>query len=188
MFDFSQVKGIIFDLDDTLVHANLDFKAIKAELACPEQDDILLHINDLSCQNEKRWANEVVLRHELEDAQTSRLINGANEFIQQAIQHELPLAIVTRNCLDATRIKLRNNLIPIDLVLTREDALPKPHPQALLKIAYQWQVPTQDIAYIGDYKYDIQAAHNADMQAWLFTYNEQAGSYKDCLTKVDKPL
>jgi phosphoglycolate phosphatase-like HAD superfamily hydrolase len=53
--------------------------------------------------------------------------------------------------------------------LTREDAPPKPDPQGLLSIAANWAIDCGDIAYIGDYKYDIQAAHNAGMQAWLYT-------------------
>lgn len=185
MFCFSLVKGIIFDLDDTIVHADLDFVAMKRAIACPAGHDILSFIEGLP-SSEKADAEQLVLEHELKDAKASRLIDGALDFILRAKQKGLPLAIVTRNCRDATQIKLQQNDIPINLVLTREDALPKPHPEALLKIAGHWQLPTHEIAYIGDYKYDIEAAHNANMQAWLFEYSAKNVQYEDALRQIPK--
>ncbi|WP_395339901.1 HAD family hydrolase [Ningiella sp. W23] len=186
MFSFCGVKGIIFDLDDTLVHANLDFKQIKSELNCPTDSDILAYIDSIPCPLEKKRAIDLVLRHELEDAKTARSIKGATHFIAQARAHDLPLAIVTRNCRAATDIKLQNTNIEVDIVITREDAPPKPDPHAILQIAALWGHLPENIAYIGDYIYDIQAAHNADAQAWLFTFSPNYSRYSDNLTRVFK--
>ena len=76
------------------------------------------------------------------------------------------MAIVTRNCREATAIKLANNAIPIDIVLTREDAPAKPDPTALLMVARQWQLNAEDCLYVGDFIYDQLAAENAGMK-WL---------------------
>jgi HAD superfamily hydrolase (TIGR01549 family) len=111
---------------------------------------------------------------------------GAEYFVQQAQAKHLPLAIVTRNCKAATNSKIEKNNICIDLVLTREDAPPKPDPSALLEIAEQWQIPCEEVAYIGDYKYDIFAAHNANMQAWLYTKCTVSKTFKDCLRLISK--
>lgn len=170
MFSFNNVKGIIFDLDDTLVKTQLDFVALKREIGCALQDDILRFIDSLQCSVRKAAANQIVLNHELEDAATSLWMPGAQVFVQQALKQALPLAIVTRNCRQASDIKISNNNIPIDLVMTREDGPAKPNPSLLNAIASQWNIPNQHIAYIGDYIYDIQAAHNANMQAWLFKF------------------
>ncbi|MFC4701052.1 HAD family hydrolase [Glaciecola siphonariae] len=187
MFCFTRVKGIIFDLDDTLVHAKLDFAAMKQEIACPHDDDILEYINTLAPEKREE-ATKLVLMHELRDAENSRLIAGAKDFIERAIEAGIPLAIVTRNCRRATQRKLELNAIPIEHVLTREDALPKPHPEALLKISNDWQIPEARIAYIGDYKYDIEAAHNAGMQAWLFEYCSKNTQYEKALRFIPAPL
>jgi HAD superfamily hydrolase (TIGR01509 family) len=168
VFSFSNVKAIIFDLDDTLVKTTLDFATLKLEVGCAQDDDILSFIKDLECPVARANANQVVLAHEIADAHTSRWLPGASAFVQQAKANNMPLAIVTRNCRQATKIKIDNNKIPIDIVLTREDAPAKPDPTGLLHIAEQWQIAPLDIAYIGDYIYDIQAAHNANMQAWLY--------------------
>lgn len=172
MFSFANVKAIIFDLDDTLVKTTLQFAKLKAEIGCAPNDDILSYICALDCSHQKAQANDVVLQHELADAQTSVWLPLAERFVYEAQSAGLPLAIVTRNCKQATHIKLTKNAIPIDIVLTREDAPAKPDPTALLSIANSWQIEPAQIAYIGDYIYDIQAAHNANMQAWLYQHNE----------------
>lgn len=186
MFCFTKVAGIIFDLDDTLVHANLDFKQMKQEIGCDEAMDILTYIEQIESYDERENARQTVLRHELEDAHTSELITGALDFILNAQQRGIPLAIVTRNCREASEIKIRNNNIPINLLITREDARPKPHPEGLLKIAKRWQLPSQKVAYIGDYIYDIEAAHNANMQAWLYKSSLKSIQYADNLSFVPK--
>jgi HAD superfamily hydrolase (TIGR01549 family) len=190
VFDFDKVKGIIFDLDDTLVHANLDFVAIKQAVGCDPEHDILTHIKGITCEAARAEAENTVLGFELADAQTSRLIPGALSFIQRAKQKGIPLAIVTRNCKPATLLKLKQNNIPIETVITRDDAKPKPHPEALLKVADSWQrhsrMNTLDIAYIGDYKYDIEAAHNANMQAWLYTHCSKNKHYEQGLQFIPK--
>lgn len=168
------MSGIIFDLDDTLVKTQLDFKSLKQDIGCPPSADILSFIDSLTCPIEQSKANETVLAHEIEDARSSFWIPGAEKFVQDAMALSLPLAIVTRNCREATMVKMEQNNIPISVALTREDAPPKPDPTALLHIADNWGITPPNIAYIGDYIYDIQAAHNANMQAWLFDANDES--------------
>lgn len=172
MFLFTNVEAIIFDLDDTLVKTSLDFASLKAEIGCEKDDDILSFISQIECSSQQEIANQTVLQHEINDAQSSVWLPGAKEFVHRAKDFGLPLAIVTRNCKQATQIKIANNNIPIDLVLTREDAPAKPDPTALITIANKWGIAPAKIAYIGDYIYDIQAAHNGNMQAWLYRYEQ----------------
>jgi phosphoglycolate phosphatase-like HAD superfamily hydrolase len=173
-------------LDDTLVETSLDFAAIKRDIGCPAKDDILTFIDNLSCSKQQDEASRIVVEHELHDAQTSVWLPGAQAFVEIARRHALPLAIVTRNCRQATELKLNRNNMGIDIVITREDAPAKPDPTALLSIADGWQIETNEIAYLGDYIYDIQAAHNANMQAWLYKYQAGASDYKACLSYIAK--
>ena len=83
---------------------------------------------------------------------------------------KMPTAIVTRNSLAASTMKVKQNAIAIDHVITREDYPAKPAPDALLAIANQWQIAPGQIMYVGDYLYDIQAANNAGMVACLITH------------------
>ncbi|MGO4894014.1 HAD family hydrolase [Flavobacterium sp. W21_SRS_FM6] len=165
------IKGIIFDLDGTLLTSSLDFKAIREQIHCPSHLDVLSFIAGLPAQTQE-VANQVVLAHEMADAQDSMWISGAEQAIASLKKRKIPIAIVTRNSKQATLHKLKNNKLVVDTVITREDAPPKPNPYALLKIAKNWGLPVQQVAYIGDYLYDIQAANNADMFAGLYAPNE----------------
>jgi HAD superfamily hydrolase (TIGR01549 family) len=186
LFSSANVKGVIFDLDDTLVHTKLDFAKIKKTISCPSGADILTFIESIENKDEQALAKEIVLQHEIEDAQTSKWIEGARSFVSGLLGHGIPCAIVTRNCRVATELKVKNNDIPIDFIVTREDAPAKPDPTALNLINAKWQFETHEVAYIGDYKYDIEAAHNANMQAWLFTYDRHKSDFEDMLTLINK--
>ncbi len=165
------IQGVIFDLDGTLVNSTLDFRKMRADVGCPESDDILTFIDTLPTQAQQDEANALIVQHELNDAETSCWLPGGKAMVVQVQQARLPMAIVTRNCRQATRLKISQNNIPIDNVLTREDAPPKPDPTALLMIAGQWQLPPEKCLYVGDFIYDRHAAENAGMQ-WLLVTTE----------------
>nr|WP_229333556.1 HAD-IA family hydrolase [Glaciecola sp. MH2013] len=186
MFNLDRISAVIFDLDDTLVNTALDFAAIKQAIGCPSSHDILSFADALPTAEKREKAHQIILQHELDDAASSVWIDGAEEFVLSVQAAKLPSAIVTRNCRRATALKLKNNNIDIDTVITREDAPPKPDPTALLRIADSWSLAPAEIAYIGDYKYDIFAAHNAEMQAWLYTKPTTPRQYAKCLQRIHK--
>lgn len=167
MHKLKAVKGIIFDLDGTLLHSALDFAWLRQQLGCPHGEDILVHIDTLE-EEHQRHAHQLVKQHEIEDAFNAKWIEGAQGFVTKLLASGVPTAIVTRNCREATKIKLTNNNVPIDMVITREDGPAKPDPATLLTIQKKWQVPSSQLAYIGDYLYDVQAAINAGMVSCLF--------------------
>ena len=166
MLNLIGVKGVIFDLDGTLVESFLDFKQIRHEIGCPADQDILDYLDSLP-KAQKIQAHEVILGHEIRDAKRAKILPNGVSMINQVKLANLPMAIVTRNCRLATQTKLANNHIDISLVFTREDAPAKPNPAALLQIAELWTICPSDILYVGDYIYDQQAAENAGMQWFL---------------------
>ena len=185
--------GIIFDLDDTLVHSALDFAQMRQDIHCPEGEDILGYVERLRYKDSEMadMADAIIIQHEIVEAQTSQWIDGAKEFVEALHQRNIPTAIVTRNCREATAIKLQCNRIPITTVITREDAPAKPDPTALNNIAEQWQIAPQQIAYVGDYLYDIQVAYNAGMQAWSFGYQTKqypVARYFECYHAIYREL
>lgn len=163
-----KIRGIIFDLDGTLLTSSLDFNRMRREVGCPEGSDILGHVDSLPCDKARSSAHAVIRQHELTDAEHSEWIPGARSLVNSLAENLRPMAIVTRNIADAARTKMLRNKVPIDLVLSREDAPAKPDPTALLQIAAQWRLLPEQIMYVGDYLYDVQAANNAGMTSCLY--------------------
>jgi len=159
-------KGVIFDLDGTLVESKLNFKLIRETINCPLEKDILQHVEEADAQTKKRY-QAIISEHEITEAKSSKWLGDAEEFVNSLKRQNTPMAIVTRNQQSAAKIKILNNQIPIQTVFTREDTKPKPYPDALLQIAAQWNLPTRDLVYVGDYKYDIMTATNANMASAL---------------------
>ncbi len=161
------VKGIIFDLDGTLVTSKLDFQWMRQQVGCPENQDLLAYV-DLLPSTQKARAHRIIYDHEIEEAQTSEALNGVDLVLAYCQQQRMPMAIVTRNTREAALIKVRKNNIPIDFVVTREDARPKPDPQALHLVADQWNIKPNALMYVGDYRYDILAANAAGMTSCFY--------------------
>lgn len=168
-----QIDGIIFDLDGTLVDSSLDFKWLRQQVGCPLGTDMLKFIDAISDEKQRQQATDLVLAHEMSDASRSRWLPGAQQLIEQLHQHNIAQAIVTRNSVAATALKISNNAIPIDTVITRENYRPKPAPDALLAIAQQWGIAPNRLMYVGDFLYDVQAGNNAGMVSCLITHGNE---------------
>lgn len=164
-----QLRGVIFDLDGTLVSSSLDFAAIKREIGCPPGADVLTFLESLPAE-QRHDAMAITHRHELQDAQHCEWIPGARAFVDSCLEHGMPMAIVTRNSCQSSQLKIERNAIPIERVVTRENSRPKPDPSALLEIARDFALPTQAILMVGDYRYDLEAGRNANMKSCLINY------------------
>ncbi len=165
------IQGVIFDLDGTLVSSELDFSLIKAQIGCPCEQDLLDYIAQLPSPYMREEAMNIVHQHELQDAQFATILPGVTEAVNALKVKNIPMAIVTRNFDKAAAIKLQNNPLPIETVLTRSDAPAKPDPSALNAIATLCNINASNLLYVGDFLYDIQAAHNANMRACLYAPN-----------------
>ncbi|MFN9068390.1 MAG: HAD family hydrolase, partial [Bdellovibrionales bacterium] len=106
---------------------------------------------------EKQKAIETIHRFELEGAMNSTLIPGVEEFLIELKSKKIPVALFTRNSREIATITSLQHGLNFDLIITRDEAPPKPKPDGLKKIARYFGVPTTDMLFIGDYLYDLQA-------------------------------
>jgi len=97
-----QIDGIIFDLDGTLVDSSLNFNLIRQQVGCPLGQDMLTFIATLADENQRQQAADLVIAHEMRDADQSRWLPGAQTLVNTLHQHNIPQAIVTRNSIPAT--------------------------------------------------------------------------------------
>jgi HAD superfamily hydrolase (TIGR01509 family) len=166
------IHAAIFDLDGTLVDSRLDFAAMRKELGAPRDIGLLEYIEGLASARAREEAMEVVHRHEIAGAQVASWMPGAEETLHTLHRQGTPIAIVTRNSRVAARLTMERLGMPAIPLKAREDAAPKPNPEALLAIAAQWDIAPAVCAYIGDFRYDIEAAERAGMTPVLYIAGE----------------
>lgn len=168
MPDFTHIEAVAFDLDGTLVHSTLDFQAIRDELGFPQGRGLLEHIATLDDPDQAAEAHAVIRRHELAAAEKAYWMPGAPELLSALRDAGLPIAILTRNTRAAVDVMQQLLDMPVPLVLTREDCLPKPDPDGLLRIGRHYAVAPERMVYLGDFIYDLQTAHAAGSVACLY--------------------
>jgi HAD superfamily hydrolase (TIGR01509 family) len=154
----------VFDLDGTLTVAVHDFDAIRRELAIPEGSDILGHLTSLPPQ-QAQPLHDRLQEIELELAGLTRAAAGALALLQHLQENGARMGILTRN----TRENALRTLGLIGLgryfdpghVLGRDEALPKPDPDGIHRLAGIWGIAPDTAVMVGDYQYDLQAGRSA---------------------------
>ncbi len=144
MNKLSSIQALIFDLDNTLVTSQLNFRLLRDILNCPDRTDILEFIKAMKSATLIKQANDFIIAHEKLDALTSSHLPGCESLLAFLALQKYPTAIVTRNCLRAAQLKLKKNAINVDILLTREDYPAKPNPggfQESCRLTFKFMPP-----------------------------------------------
>lgn len=167
------IKYWVFDMDGTLTVAVHDFAAIKRALDIPQEADILAHLAALPAQ-QKAEKNAWLLAHELELAKKSIAAQGAVDLVHYLQQQGYQLAILTRNDQQLAHITLEaiglDACFKAEFILGRGEALPKPAPDGLLKLASRWQIEPKQMLIIGDFSHDLASGRNAGSHTILVNH------------------
>ena len=162
------IRGVIFDLDGTITKPCLDFKKIKKEIGMPEGEPILEYLDRISDEERKR-AEGILERHELEAAENSELNKGARELLFFIADRGLKTGIITRNSRRSCEIVLSKYSLAFDVVICREDAEPKPSPEPVITVSQKLGIPPEELLVVGDYAFDILAGKRAGAKTVYLT-------------------
>jgi HAD superfamily hydrolase (TIGR01509 family) len=168
------LHAVIFDLDGTLVDSRLDFAAMRLALGAPDDIGLLEYVESLPSADMRERAMEVIHRHEIAGAEEACWMPGAEAVLHLLHRQGTPVAIVTRNSRHAARLTMERLGMPAIPLRAREDAAPKPDPEALLAFAEEWSLAPSLCAYVGDFRYDVEAAERAGMVPILYVGEAEA--------------
>lgn len=166
------VRGIIFDLDGTLVDSRLDFDAMRRDMGLPVGIPILEALESVPDGAARDRMLQIMHDHEVRGADASTLIDGVVEFLSHIEQLGIVSAVLTRNSRPSALRTLQRWNLSFSQVVTREDAPPKPDPAGVRLIADRWQIPSHQIVVVGDYLFDLQAGRKAGSRCVLFAQGE----------------
>ncbi|MES2855770.1 MAG: HAD family hydrolase [Bdellovibrionota bacterium] len=176
MSSHTRLRGIIFDLDGTLVDSKLDFEKMRSDIGVPPGQGILEHIDALPTAADRTEAHAILRKHEMAGAHAATLIPGVNELLEKIAHLGLKKAVFTRNDAAPTRLVIERFFQgQFTSVITREDAPAKPDPTGLLRICDSWHCGPDHTIYVGDYLFDLEAAERAQMKSILYLGGEPPG-------------
>jgi HAD superfamily hydrolase (TIGR01549 family) len=162
------VRGIVFDLDGTVVDSALDFDAMRREMNLPAGRPVLEALAAMH-EDEAHRCRAILHRHEQAGAERAVPVAGVLDFLRLLDDRGVRRAVWTRNARAATLATLERLNLTFDRVVTREDAPAKPDPSAIWGICDAWRVDCREVVMIGDYRFDLEAARGAGIRGVLFT-------------------
>ena len=178
-----KIKLIIFDLDDTLIHSNINYSELRFQIAdlfpnpLPKKivlkTPILELLRKLKLEAQNKFIEGYRRIDEAEKAATTTatLISGAEKLPRILRKYNLVSAIYTNNSKGTIKLYLANpafKFLKEFRILTREDfSRPKPHPEGILSIINEFhykRILKENTLYIGDSYIDATAADRADIR------------------------
>ena len=164
MLNLEERKAWVFDLDGTLTKPVHDFADIRRQLGIPPATDILGYLAALAPADAKPL-HEQLHAIELELISRTEAAPGACACIARLAERGTRLGILTRNSRVIARQTLQAHglagYFPPEQIIGRDEALPKPSPEGLHKLATGWQLAATELVMVGDYLFDLQTGRAA---------------------------
>jgi len=157
------IRGVIFDLDGTVVENAYDWPRIRDELGNGPRP-ILSYLCGLEePERSRKWA--ILERHEAEQTARSTLREGMLELLSFLEGRGVRTALVTNNSLKNTDLLLRKFGLRFDRVLTRESGLWKPSGAPFREVLEVFGIGGEECVVVGDTRFDVLAALEAGVAA-----------------------
>jgi phosphoglycolate phosphatase len=190
MVNVNTLKGIIFDLDGTLIHTTINFTAMKERMigfleengipeGCltPKQTTVVIIATCENILREKGISQEeidevnlaleeIMNRGELDAIQDISEVDGVRNALQELRESGYKLAVLTRShhAYAVEALRKIGSLDLFDVILGRgETPKPKPYREALEHTAMLLCINPKETIFLGDNHIDASSAVNAEV-------------------------
>ncbi len=163
------VRGVIFDMDGTLIEPAIDFAGMRRAVGVLEGD--ILEVIERWSPERQREAHAILERFEAEAAERMELRAGALALLEGLRERDVRAAIITRNTHAVVELMLaRVAAHRFDPILDRTFSPPKPHPAGIHHVLRGWGMSAQEVVFVGDSSQDLDAAARAGVRAFLMLH------------------
>jgi phosphoglycolate phosphatase-like HAD superfamily hydrolase len=162
-----EYDALVYDLDGTLVHLEVDWEAVRHEVASVlrprgvdvDGADLWTLLERSEAAGYRRLVDETIAEFEREGARASRRLPPAD-----TIPTDQPVGVCSLNAESACRIALETYGLDgsVDVIVGRDSvATEKPHPEPLLTTVEGLGVRPESTLFVGDSKRDEETAQRA---------------------------
>ncbi|MDK1030702.1 MAG: HAD-IA family hydrolase [Planctomycetia bacterium] len=167
------LKAVIFDLDNTLTDSMPDLAKAKRRLGLDPERPILETISKLP-QPRRAEAEKFLDEFEWASAREASPMAGARELMAMLVGAGIRTALLTRSHRRRARFILEKCGISVDLVIGRDDAVPKPAPDGVHMAMEHFGIGPGEALVVGDYVFDIEAGLAAGVTTIAITNGKSA--------------
>ena len=163
----------IFDMDGTLTVPIHNFDEIRKALDIPNDQDILEFLDSLP-EEEARKRHDLLEKIEIELASQAIPMKGLKRLMEVLASKNVKMGVLTRNTRENALITLEaigvRHLFSAENILGRDEALPKPDPDGVLKLLGQWQANAETSVMVGNYIHDLESGKKAKTSTVLIDH------------------
>jgi len=158
------IRVALFDMDGTIWNAPIDWPRLRQEIGLPlDSRPILHHLKEMP-RHEQDRGRRILERHEACGVANGELIPGTHELLRLLKTRQIKCALVSNNSRRSVDAVLTRHGLPFDAVMTRDDGVFKPYPEAFLAALQQLRARPDEAVVVGDTHLDLLAAHRAQIE------------------------
>ena len=155
------IRAALFDMDGTIWDSPIDWQQVRQAIGLPRDGrPIAEHL--LAMPPEERARGIQILEHyEALGVELGRPMAGGEELVQLLRRLNVTCILITNNSQRSARAVLDRHPLPFDRVVTRDDGVMKPDPEAFARPLRELGVLPGEAVAIGDSHLDLLTAHRA---------------------------